>query len=65
MFKGKDLTEEEIDKIFSEIDDNDSGSIQYTEFCMMAMKKSRQSLEDKIETAFKLIDKDGTGTISK
>jgi Ca2+-binding EF-hand superfamily protein len=32
---------------------------------MVTMKKSKKAMEDKVETAFKLIDKDGTGTISK
>lgn len=48
----------------SEIDVNNSGYIDYTEWVMATINKNQMLSKDKIQTAFRIFDKDGSGTLS-
>jgi calcium-dependent protein kinase len=58
------ISEEEVDKLFREIDIDGNGTIDYTEFVMATMNEKNLITNDKLEQAFKMFDKDGSGTIS-
>lgn len=61
---GMPINEEEVDKMFTNIDIDGSGSIDYTEFVMATMNEKNMSSNDKLLQAFRMFDKDGSGTIS-
>lgn len=48
----------------SEIDQNNSGSIDYSEFVAATINRSKLLSQDRLEKTFKAIDKDGNGSIS-
>ena len=50
--------------MFKEIDIDGNGSIDYTEFVMATMNEKNMMSNDKLMSAFKMFDKDGSGTIS-
>ncbi|KAL4463768.1 hypothetical protein ABPG72_022822 [Tetrahymena utriculariae] len=56
---------EEVRKVISSIDTDGSGKIDYTEFLAATMEKSLYMKEDKLHQAFKMLDIDGNGKISK
>ncbi|CAK70887.1 unnamed protein product (macronuclear) [Paramecium tetraurelia] len=55
---------DEVDRIMSEIDQNNSGSIDYSEFVAATINRSKLLSQDRLEKTFKAIDKDGNGSIS-
>jgi len=55
--KAKDI----VDKAFSDMDQDGSGKVDFTEFMVASMNKEKLLSRDKIEKAFKLIDEDGNG----
>ena len=59
------MEENEINKIFSEIDTNNSNQIEYTEFISALIEKKEYLKEEKLLEIFKTLDKDGNGRISK
>lgn len=59
------IDDEEVDRIFSAIDNDGSGSIDYSEFLMATMSEQQLMSKEKLKAAFKMFDKDGSGTISK
>ena len=61
---GKLLNEDEIDKLFNDVDTDKSGSIDYSEFIVATMSSKKNMSEEKLTAAFKLFDTDGNGTIS-
>lgn len=61
---GSTINEEEVDKMFKEIDIDGNGSIDYTEFVMATMNEKTMMTNEKLLSAFKIFDKDGNGTIS-
>ncbi|KAF8652896.1 hypothetical protein AX16_004084 [Volvariella volvacea WC 439] len=63
---GQDPTEEELKEMVAEVDVDGNGTIDFNEFLqMMAHKSSRgESVED-LREAFKVFDKDGSGSISR
>ena len=61
----KFMEENEINKIFSEIDTNNSNQIEYTEFISALIEKKEYLKEEKLLEIFKTLDKDGNGRISK
>jgi calcium-dependent protein kinase len=61
---GKLLDEEELDQLFSDVDTDKSGFIDYSEFISATMSSKKNISEEKLTAAFKLFDKDGNGTIS-
>jgi calcium-dependent protein kinase len=58
------ISEEEVDKMFKEIDIDGNGTIDYTEFVMATMNQHNMMSNEKLMQAFKMFDKDGSGTIS-
>jgi len=62
---GVAIDDEELDKIFSAIDTDGSGAIDYSEFLMATMNEQQLMSKEKLKAAFKMFDKDGSGTISK
>ena len=61
----KFMGEDEIEKIFSEIDTNNSNQIEYTEFISALIEKKEYLKEEKLIEIFKTLDKDGNGKINK
>lgn len=64
MHYGKEITQEALDKMFKQVDIDNSGSIDYSEFIIASMNETEMSGYKFLETAFKMFDKDGSGTIS-
>ena len=61
----KYMKENEIEKIFKEIDINNSNKIEYTEFISSLIAKKEFLKEEKLMEIFKTLDKDGNGKITK
>jgi calcium-dependent protein kinase len=59
-----DLAEVEVDRILKIADADGSGEIDYSEWVVATTDKKRLLSNEKLETAFNLFDKDGSGTIS-
>ena len=59
------IDDDEIDKIFSAIDTDGSGAIDYSEFLMATMNEQQLLSKEKLKAAFKMFDKDNSGTISR
>lgn len=59
-----DLAEAEVDRIMKIADADGSGEIDYSEFVVATMDKRKLLSNEKLETAFNLFDKDGSGSIS-
>ena len=55
---------EEVDKIFSIVDTNNNGVIDYTEFITSASNLSQLMSDNQLKAAFKALDLDGNGEIS-
>lgn len=60
----KHLEDEEIDDMFAKIDADGSGEIEYSEFVVASMNEKNLLNNSKLQTAFKMFDKDGGGSIS-
>lgn len=50
--------------MFRNIDTDGNGTIDYTEFVMATMNEKNLNSNDKLMQAFKMFDKDGSGTIT-
>lgn len=59
-----EITEEEIDKILEIADADGSGEIDYSEWVVATIDKTKLLSDNKMKQAFSLFDKDGGGTIS-
>jgi len=55
----------ELDAIIKEVDSNGSGTIDYTEFLAATLDRKNYIAEDVCWAAFRVFDKDGSGTISR
>lgn len=53
-----------MNQIFSQIDVDGSGYIDYTEFVASAMNQDNLMSDTKLERAFHMFDNDNSGTIS-
>ena len=63
---GQNLSESEIKEIIDEVDEDKNGTIDFQEFLsLMARKMKIIDKEDELIDAFKTLDLDGTGKISK
>lgn len=61
---GQNLTDTELQDMIREVDEDDSGSIDFEEFLQLMAKKLHDSdSEDEIKEAFKVFDKDMTGYV--
>jgi calcium-dependent protein kinase len=56
--------EEKVDTIMQNIDTDLNGYIDYNEFMMASMDKSKLLTRANLEAAFRLFDTDGSGTIT-
>ena len=54
---GVPIEEDDVDKMFKEIDIDGNGTIDYTEFVMATMNEKNILSNDKLEQAFKMFDK--------
>lgn len=59
-----ELAEEEAERTMRAIDTNKSGSIDYSEFVNATINKTNLLKKEKLETAFKMFDRNGDGRIS-
>ena len=59
------ISNKEIQDIFNSIDVNNSKKIEYTEFISSMLEESAYCKEEKLIEIFRLLDKDGSGKISK
>lgn len=63
-FFGKTISDEEVDEMFAKVDVDDSGAIDYSEFVVASMNEKNLLSNNKLQSAFKMFDKDGGGSIS-
>jgi len=63
-FFGKQMSDEEIDELFNKVDVDGSGAIDYSEFVVASMNEKNLLSNNKLQSAFKMFDKDGGGSIS-
>ena len=63
--KNLNLNNKEIDEIFKSIDVNNSKRIEYTEFITAMLEESSYCKEERLIEIFRILDKDGSGKISK
>ena len=59
------ISNREIQEIFKSIDVNNSKKIEYTEFISSMLEESAYCKQEKLIEVFRLLDKDGSGKISK
>ena len=64
IFGNIKLANEHVDRIFSSVDRDANGEIDYSEWLVATIDKEKLLTPEKLEAAFKLFDKDGGGTIS-
>ena len=63
---GQNLSEGEIKEVIDEVDEDKNGTIDFQEFLsLMARKMKIIDKEDELIDAFKILDLDGSGKISK
>ena len=65
MFEKSDLNFEFNEEIFKQIDTDNSGNIEYTEFISACIEKNVYLNEQKLKDAFNLFDSDKSGKISR
>jgi len=61
---GQDLSKAELETIFEQVDSDESGEIDYSEFVMGTMNAKSLVSEKRLEAAFRAFDRDGNGQIS-
>ena len=61
---GKIISDKEVDQMFDAVDTDQSGYIDYTEFVVAAMNEKDMLTKERLSAAFKMYDKDNSGTIS-
>ncbi|KAL4488264.1 hypothetical protein ABPG73_001675 [Tetrahymena malaccensis] len=60
----EEIAEEEVNRIMNAVDTNHSGSIDYTEWVMATINREQLLSKQRLDVAFKMFDKDGSGTLS-
>jgi len=55
--------EDEVEKIFNNVDTDGSGKIEYSEWIIATINKENLCTPEKLEIAFSIFDKDKSGTI--
>jgi len=58
------MSDEEVDEMFAKVDVDESGAIDYSEFVVASMNEKNLLSNNKLQSAFKMFDKDGGGSIS-
>ena len=61
----KKQAEEQVEKIFKMVDQDDNGCIDYTEFLQATINREKFLSKKRLKTAFRMFDKDGDGSINK
>ena len=61
---GKVMSDEEVEDMFNKVDTDKSGFIDYSEFVVAAMNENQLTSNEKLQAAFKMFDKDNSGSIS-
>jgi len=64
MGMSNETAEEEADRLMRALDTNNSGSIDYSEFVNATISKNNLLKKERLETAFKMFDRNGDGRIS-
>jgi calcium-dependent protein kinase len=64
QYFGRSLDDKEVDEMFDKVDADGSGAIDYSEFVVATMNEKNLLSNNKLQTAFKMFDKDGGGSIS-
>jgi calcium-dependent protein kinase len=64
QFFGKSMDKNDIDKMFDAVDIDKSGFIDYSEFVVASMNEKNLLTNEKLMSAFRMFDKDGSGFIS-
>ena len=62
---GEDEAKREVDRIFTTIDVNGTGAIDFTEFLLATVNHKKLLSQERMTQVFKMFDKDGSGTISR
>jgi len=65
VFKDRASAEQEVNRIIAQVDINNSGEIDFTEFIIAASNTEKFLSKEKLDQAFKLFDIDGDGYITK
>lgn len=58
------FTAADLDKIMSMVDADGNGEIDYSEWIIATVNKKKLLSDDKLQAAFDMFDKDGSGAIS-
>lgn len=61
---GKIMSDQEVEEMFNSVDTDRSGFIDYTEFVVAATNQNALTSQEKLQAAFRMFDKDGSGRIS-
>ncbi|MGB1602926.1 MAG: EF-hand domain-containing protein, partial [Promethearchaeia archaeon] len=64
MFFGEELTMEDAMELYKKIDINNDGTIQFNEFVLVTLHKDELHSQQKLQTVFEMMDKNGDNTIS-
>jgi len=64
LFFGKHMEKADIEEMFDKVDLDKSGFIDYSEFVIASMNEKELLTNEKLQAAFKMFDKDGSGLIS-
>lgn len=64
QFFGKNMDKNEIEKMFDAVDIDKSGFIDYSEFVVASMNEKHLLTNEKLQSAFRMFDKDNSGFIS-
>jgi Ca2+-binding EF-hand superfamily protein len=63
-FFGRELSNEEVNEMFSKVDADGNDEIDYSEFVVASLNEKNLLSNNKLRAAFKMFDKDGGGSIS-
>ena len=63
-YTGKDITSKHVDEMFQRIDLDNSGHIDFTEFCMASLDMDTLITPEKLRIVFDHIDTDKSGALS-
>jgi calcium-dependent protein kinase len=64
QFFGRTLDRPDVDKMFDAVDIDGSGYIDYSEFVIASINEKQLLTNEKLQAAFRMFDKDGSGLIS-
>ena len=64
-FETEDEIKKEVDRIFNDVDIDKNGTIDYNEFVLATINKNNLLNQERLESTFKMFDKDGNGSISR